>query len=306
MAKASFTHLDKVFWPKEGFTKGDVIRYYERVSHVILPYLRNRPMVLARHPNGIRRESFFQKNVNLRHLPSFVKTIAIRAKSTGRNIHYIVCNNKATLLYLANLGCIELHPWLSRAGRLNKPDYLVIDLDPHASSFDQVITVARAAQKIIASAGGRSLVKTSGKTGLHIYVPMRGTHEFGDVRAVAKLICRLIHLRLPKLTRFAHRAGRGKIYLDYGRNSIGQTIAAPYSLRAFPRATVSTPLDWTELTKSVRPQRYALRTIFRRLNGKGDVWKSKLRQSTSLAKLERGLRHLLKEFRAGRRRVLRR
>jgi bifunctional non-homologous end joining protein LigD len=296
MAKLSLTHLDKIFWPKEGFTKGDVIRYYRRVANVILPYLRNRPMVLNRHPNGIRGASFFQKNVDPRHLPPFLKTVTVRAKSTGRNVHYVVCNNKPTLLYLANLGCIELHPWLSRVGCLNKPDFLVIDLDPRGNSFDQVISVARAAHKLIASAGGRSLIKTSGKTGLHIYVPVRGNYEFAQVRSVAKLICRIINKQLPKLTSFAHRPARGKIYLDYARNSIGQTMAAPYSLRAFPRATVSTPLDWNELTKSVRPQRYTLRTIFRRLNGKGDVWQSALRQSTSLTKLERKLRRVLKDI----------
>jgi bifunctional non-homologous end joining protein LigD len=206
----------------------------------------------------------------------------------------VVCNNKTTLLYLANLGCIELHPWLARVGRLNKPDYLVIDLDPSGNPFDQVITVARAAHNLIEAAGGRSLIKTSGKTGLHIYVPVRGNHDFYDVRSVAKLICRILNMRLPKLTSFAHRAGRGKIYLDYGRNSIGQTLAAPYSLRASPRATVSTPLEWRELTKSVRPQRYTLRTIFRRLNGKDDVWQSAMRQTTSLTKLERNLTRILK------------
>lgn len=295
MTKLSLTHLNKVFWPKEGFTKGDVIRYYDRVADVILPYLRNRPMVLNRHPNGIKGASFFQKNVDPGHLPAFVKTIAIRAKSTGRKVNYVICNNKATLLYLANLGCIEMHPWLSRIGRLNKPDFLVIDLDPRGNPFDQVITVARTARKLIESAGGRSLIKTSGKTGLHIYVPVRGNYEFEQVRSVAKLICRILNKRLPKLTSFAHRPARGKIYLDYARNSIGQTIVAPYSLRAFPRATVSTPLEWSELMKSVRPQRYTLRTIFRRLNGKGDVWQSAFRQSTSLTKLERNLTRIVKD-----------
>ena len=297
MAKTSLTHLDKIFWPKEGFTKGDVIRYYDRVAEFILPYLRHRPMVLNRHPNGIKGASFYQKNVDPKHLPSFAKTIAIRAKSTGRNVHYIICNNKATLLYLANLGCIEMHPWLARAGRLNKPDFLVIDLDPNGNPFDQVITVARAAHKLIESAGGRSLLKTSGKTGMHIYVPLRGSYDFAQVRPVAKLICRILNKRLPKLTSFAHRPGKRKIYLDYGRNSIGQTIVAPYSLRAYPGATVSTPLDWRELTKSVRPQRYTLRTIFRRLNGKGDVWQSEFRKSTSLTKLEKKLARILKDAR---------
>ncbi len=293
MTNVSLTHLDKVFWPKEGFTKGDVIRYYDRVADTILPYLRNRPMVLNRHPNGIKGASFFQKNVDPHHLPPFVKTIAIRAKSTGRMVHYVVCNNKATLLYLANLGCIEMHPWLSRGGRLDKPDYLVVDLDPRGNSFDQVVTAARATQKIIASAGGRSLVKTSGKTGLHVFVPVRGNYDFAQVRGVAKLICRLLNRRLPKLTSFAHRAAHGRIYLDYARNSIGQTVVAPYSLRAFPGATASTPLEWRELTKSVRPQRYAMRTIFRRLNGKGDIWQSAFRQGTNLTKLETKLKRML-------------
>ena len=129
---------------------------------------------------------------------------------------------------------------------------------------------------------------------MHIYVPLRGTYEFRQVRSVAKLICRILNKRLPKLTSFAHGAGRGKIYLDYGRNSIGQTLAAPYSLRASPRATVSTPLEWRELTKSVRPQHYTLRSIFRRINGKGDVWQSAMRKTTSLAKLERNLTRILK------------
>ena len=295
MAKIPFTHLDKVFWPKEGFTKRDVVRYYERVADVILPYLRDRPMVLNRHPDGIRGASFFQKNVDPRHLPPFVKTVSIRAKSTGRNVHYVICNNTATLLYLANLGCIEMHPWLSRTKRLNKPDFLVIDLDPNGNSFDQVVTVARAAHKLIVSAGGWSAVKTSGKTGLHIYVPVRGEHSFAQVRAVAKLICRIVNKRLPELTSYAHRPGRKKIYFDYARNGIGQTVAAPYSLRAYPDATVSAPLEWRELSKSVRPRRYRMRTIFRRLNGKGDVWQGTFRRSVNLTKMEKRLRRILRE-----------
>ena len=295
MAKVPFTHLDKVFWPKEGFTKRDVVRYYERVADVILPYLRDRPMVLNRHPDGIKGASFFQKNVEPKHLPPFVKTVSIRAKSTGRQVHYVVCNNKATLLYLANLGCIEMHPWLSRTKRLNKPDFLVIDLDPNGNSFDQVVAVARATHELIASADGWSSVKTSGKTGLHIYVPVRGDHSFAEVRSVAKLICRIVNKRLPELTSFTHRPGRNKIYFDYARNGIGQTVAAPYSLRAYPDATVSTPLAWRELSKGVRPRRYRMRTIFRRLNGKGDAWQGAFRRSVNLAKMEKKLRRILQE-----------
>lgn len=291
MTKVSLTHLDKVFWPKEGFTKGDVIRYYDRVADVILPYLRNRPMVLNRHPNGIKGKSFFQKNVDPGHLPPYARSVSIRAKSTGRNVHYVVCNNKATLLYLANLGCIELHPWLSRTNRLNNPDFLAIDLDPGRNTFDQVITVARAVRKLIEAAGGNCLVKTSGKTGLHMYMPLRATYDFAEVRAVAKTIVRIVNKRLPKLTSLArHPANRkNKIYLDYARNSIGQTLAAPYSLRAYPRATVSTPLEWRELNSGVGPDRYTMRTVFRRLNGKGDIWRRAFRRGVNLRKLARRL-----------------
>ncbi len=292
MAKSTFTHLDKVFWPKEGFTKGDVIRYYDRVAEVMLPYLRGRPMVLNRHPNGIKGKSFFQKNVDPRRLPPFVESISIRAKSTGRNVHYVVCNNKATLLYLANLGCIEMHPWLSRTKELKKPSYLVVDLDPGRNPYDQVIAVAKAVRKLIQSAGGHCLVKTSGKTGLHVYVPLRAVREFAEVRAVAKIIVRIIHQRLPKLTSLARHPAdrRNKIYLDYARNSIGQTLAAPYSLRAFPRATVATPVEWSELTRSFRPTRFTLRTIFRRLSTKGDVWRGELQRGVNLPRLARRLR----------------
>jgi bifunctional non-homologous end joining protein LigD len=278
MWKPALTHLDKVFWPREGYTKGDVIRYYDRVANVILPYLRDRPMVLNRHPNGIRGQSFFQKNVDPKHLPPFTRTISIRAKSTGRHVHYVICNNKATLLYLANLGCIELHPWLSRTKHLNKPDFLVVDLD-------------RAVRKVIEAAGGHSLVKTSGKTGLHVYVPISAAYDFADVRAVAKTIARIVNERLPKLTSLARNPAnrRNKIYLDYARNSIGQTLAAPYSLRAYPRATVSTPVGWNELTRSIRPQRYTMRTVFRRLNGKGDIWQKAKGPAVNLRSLGRRL-----------------
>jgi len=297
LREGRFTHLDKVFWPKEGFTKGDVLSYYERAASVILPYLKNRPMVLNRHPNGIRGASFFQKNVDPRHLPPFVETVPIRAKSTGRSVHYVVCNSKRTLLYLANLGCIEIHPWLSRVGRLDKPDFLVIDLDPNGTAFAQVIEVARATGKLIAAAGGRSLVKTSGKSGLHLYVPIRGSHRFEEVRAVAKLISRIVNRRFPRITSFGHRPQAKRIYFDYARNSIGQTLAAPYSLRAYPGATVSTPLEWREITKSVRPERYRMRTIFRRLDRNGDVWRARLRKSSNLARMERRLNRIWEEMR---------
>jgi bifunctional non-homologous end joining protein LigD len=292
--KGHFTHLDKIFWPQERFTKGDVIRYYDRMADVILPYLRNRPMVLNRHPNGIRGASFFQKNVDPKHLPPFIKTIAVRARSTGRYVHYVICNNKRTLLYLANLGCIEMHPWNSRTSSIRNPDFLSLDLDPGGNPFGDVVKVARAVRDVIEAAGGRCLVKTSGKTGIHVILPLRPRHDFAEVRAAAKTIARIVNRRLPKLTTRRPNAGRHsrKIYIDYVRNSIGQTLAAPYSLRAFPAATVSTPLAWRDLSTSLRPSRYTLRTTSRRLNREGDIWRSAFRHSVNLKRLVTRLRRM--------------
>ena len=289
-----FTHLDKIFWPKERFTKGDVIRYYERVADAILPYLRNRPMVLNRHPNGIRGASFFQKNVDPKELPPFVKTVSVRARSTGRNVHYVVCNNKRTLLYLANLGCIEMHPWNSRLASIRHPDFLSLDLDPGGNPFSEIVRVARAVRKVIDEAGGHCLVKTSGKTGIHVIVPLRPRYDFAEVRATAKAIARIVNRRLPRLTTRHPNAGRRthRIYIDYVRNSFGQTLAAPYSLRAFPGATVSTPLEWRELSKSMRPSRYSLRTISRRLGRDGDIWHSAFRNRVNLARLAKRLERM--------------
>ncbi len=288
--KPEFTHLTKVFWRKEGYTKGDVIHYYDRVAPFILPYLKNRPMVMLRHPNGIAGMSFFQKDSSSLHLPPFVDTISIRAKSTGKRLRYIVCNNRATLLYLANLGCIEMHPWLSQTKRLDRPDFMVIDLDPGRNTFAEVIAVARRIQKVVTAAGLRCFVKTSGKTGLHVYVPLAGRYEFEQVRSVARKLAKRINAEMPKLTSLSQRSAsrRNRVYLDYARNSIGQTIVAPYSLRAARAATVSTPLVWPELHTSVQPTRYTIRTVFRRL-AHGDSWRQGIRSGASLKRLERWL-----------------
>lgn len=294
MATVELKNLDKVFWPKEGFTKGDVVEYYARMSSLILPYLRERPMVLVRHPDGIKGGGFFQKNASSIRLPSFVKTVSIRAKSTGRNVRYIVCNNKATLLYLANLGCIEMHVWGSRCDKLHSPSYMVIDLDPGGNSFADVAAVARETRKVVAAAGGTSLVKTSGKKGMHVYVPLRPIYDFDEVRAVARLVAEIVHRRLPKLTSVSPRlnARRNRVYLDCARNGFGQTTVAPYSLRAFPKATVSTPLDWREVTAACSPAHYRLRSIARRIRMKGDIWKAAMRRPNSLRRLERSLKAL--------------
>lgn len=302
MSKVELKNLDKIFWPREGFTKGDVVGYYARMSSLILPYLKGRPMVLVRHPNGIKGASFFQKNVGAIRLPPYVKTVGIRARSTGRYVHYIVCNNKATLQYLANLGCIEMHVWGSQVSRLHCPGYMVIDLDPGGNPFAEAAAVARETRKVIAAAGGTCLVKTSGKKGIHVYVPLRPVHDFDEVRSVARLVAEIVNRRLPKLTTVSPRlsARRNRIYLDCARNGFGQTTVAPYSLRAYPKATVSTPLDWRELTAACSPARYHLRSMARRLRIKGDLWRTVMHKPSSLRRLEASLKAmLLPERKAG-------
>ncbi|MEK7612849.1 MAG: non-homologous end-joining DNA ligase [Patescibacteria group bacterium] len=281
-----FSNTEKIFWPKEKYTKGDVIAYYTKIAPVILPYLINRPMVLNRHPNGINGKSFYQKNVGRETLPAFVKTVAIRAETTGEIIRYVVCNNRETLLWLANFGCIEMNPWASSLKRLHKPDFLTIDIDPHGRPFDEVVIVAQKVHETLENLHMRSFCKTSGKTGMHVMIPLGAKYTYTQARDFARLLVARVHDELPKLTSIEQRIKkrRGKIYLDYMRNAFGQTVAAPYSLRPYPGATVSTPLRWSELKKGLRPGAFTIHTIFRRLAKRGDPLRPLLRGSADLKK----------------------
>ncbi|WP_164934692.1 non-homologous end-joining DNA ligase [Bradyrhizobium zhanjiangense] len=296
------THLDKTFWPKERYTKGDVIAYYEKIAPYLLPYLKNRAEVLNRFPNGINGKHFYQKDVDPEQLPRFVKHVSLRARSAGKTVDYVVCNNKDTLLYLANLGCIEINPWSSRIGHPDKPDFMTLDLDPSKSDdFDSVVDVARATHHVLDGLRVKSYCKTSGKTGIHVLVPLGGKYTFDQVRLFGKLLAERVAADVPALATTQHRIGkrRGKIYLDYMRNAIGQTAAAPYSLRPSLGATVSTPLEWSEVKRGLRPQRFTIKTIFRRLKAKGDLLRPVLRQRTDLHRAIRSLERDLHEVDAG-------
>ncbi|MBI4079692.1 DNA polymerase LigD [Candidatus Kaiserbacteria bacterium] len=285
--KSTFTHVDKIFWPKEKYTKGDVIEYYEKLAPYILPYLKDRPMVMNRHPNGATKSGFFQKDSSSLNLPSFVKTATLRSETDNKKVQYVVCNNKETLLYLANLGCIEMNPFASRTTALHKPDFLIIDLDPSGNSFDEIVEVARELHGILKEIGiTKSIPKTSGKKGMHVYIPLKGAYSYDVARNVAKLLGELLHSRLPKLASMEHFPAkrRGKIHPDYMRNALGQTAVAPYSLRPFTGATVSTPLEWSEIKKGLKPSQFTIRTIHTRLKKKGDLWKPALGAGANLKK----------------------
>jgi bifunctional non-homologous end joining protein LigD len=278
------TNLDKIYWPDDGFTKGDLIAYYREIAPIILPYLRDRPMSLHRHPDGIDGESFFQKDVGRRPPPDWVRTVPISSESRAGKITYLVCDDEPTLLYLANLGCIELNPWNSRVGSLDKPDFLIIDLDPEAIPFSKVIAAAVQVRKVLEDAEAECLVKTSGKRGLHICVPLGAKYDYETARQFAEVVANVVHPLLPKTTSLERRPvnRQRRVYLDYLQNSRGQTLAAPYSLRPAPGAPVSTPLQWREVRQGLDPTKFNIRTMAKRIDKVGDLWKPILGKGVDL------------------------
>ncbi|MGE5425852.1 MAG: DNA ligase D [Bacillota bacterium] len=285
---------EKVYWPDEGYTKGDLLDYYDRIADYILPYLKDRPENLSRHPDGIKKAGFYHKDITFAP-PDFVKTENIWSDHNEGKINYLLCQNKESLLYMANLGCIEINPWNSRIKNIDKPDYMVIDLDPGKKSFEDIITIAKETHKVLRLACEDSYIKTSGKSGLHIFVPTGGRYYYEQIKDLAYLIVRIVNRRLPALTSLERIPGKrnGKAYLDYLQNRRGQTIASAYSLRPVPGAPVSTPLEWKEVKTGLDPKKFNIETIFPRLAKKGDLWKPIVKGSLNL---QQTLRCLDKNF----------
>lgn len=276
---------DKVYWPKDGYKKEDLIDYYRDISKYILPYLKDRPESLLRHPDGINGESFFQKDITQLNA-DWLNTKNIFSGSQDKRIKYLICNDEKTLIYMANLGCIEINPWFSRIENLDNPDYLVIDLDPFEIEFDKVVETALAVKEVFDEAGTDSYCKTSGATGLHIYVPLGAKYDYDTAVKFAHIIAKLAHSRLPQITSLERSPSKRpkKVYLDYLQNRKGQTLAAPYSVRPRPGAPVSTPLDWTEVKTGLNPVDYNIKTIFKRLERKGDIFKKVLGKGIDIKK----------------------
>jgi bifunctional non-homologous end joining protein LigD len=286
------THLDKVYWPKDGITKGEMIAYYRQVAPLMLPYLRDRPLSLHRFPGGIAEPSFYQKDVE--QAPEWATVVPVESESRGETIRFLVAQDEASLVYAANLGSIEIHPWNSRTGSLENPDYLVIDLDPDEHTFDQVMQVARTTREVLAAIGAEAYPKTSGATGLHVYVPLGAQYDYEQARTFGRLVAHVVHLRHPRLTSLERVPGsrRGKMYVDVYQNRRGQTLAAPYSLRPRHGAPVSAPLLWEELVPGLRPEEFTLRTIRRRLDQVGDLWAGVLGPGIDMAACTASLQEL--------------
>ena len=256
------TNVKKVFWPKEGYTKGDLIQYYESVAPLLLPYLRDRPLVLTRFPDGIDGKSFFQKDAPV-YVPDWVRTEVVHSGDGERDIRYFVVDDLESLRYVANMGTIPLHVWSACVSSLENPDWLVLDLDPKEAPFAHVVQVARALKTILDELELPAFIKTSGATGLHVLLPMgrRYTHE--ETRTFARLLAMLAVDAVPEISTVTRSIkGRGgKVYVDFGQNGRGNTIVAPYSVRPLPGAPASCPLRWDEVTARLDPARFTIRTI---------------------------------------------
>lgn len=285
------TNLTKVYWPKEKITKGQLIEYYRSVAKWILPYLKDRPESMNRFPNGIEGPSFYQKDVDPREMPSWIETTEVYSESNSKNIQYLICQDEATLVYMANLGCIEMNPWNSRMQKQNNPDWAVIDLDPGENTFKQVVQVAHATKEILDQMNVDSYCKTSGATGIHIYIPLGAKYNYDDTKNFAQVIAQLIHNRLPDITSIDRMPAKRKkkIYVDFLQNRRGQTLAAPYAVRPRPGATVSMPLAWDEVDHALDPHDFTIFNALDRISKKGDIWKPVLGKGVNMEKAIKNL-----------------
>jgi bifunctional non-homologous end joining protein LigD len=289
--KLILTNQQKIYWPDEGITKGDIIGYYNSIHKFILPHLKDRPQSLRRNPGGIKDKGFFQKDAS-EDTPSWIQTVKLHAQSVNKDIDYIICNDKATLAYLNNLGCIELNPWNSKIKSLDYPDYLVMDIDPsEKNTFDQVIDVALVIKQVLDKAGAVSYCKTSGASGLHVYVPLHAAYTYEQARAFAEVIAMMAQEHLPVTTTLERSLDKrkGRIYIDYLQNKKGQTLASVYSVRPVPGATVSTPLLWSEVKPGLLPSQFTIHNIADRISQKGDLFADVLREKVNLQKCLKNL-----------------
>ena len=295
--RVEFTNLKKIFWPEEGYTKGDLIEYYRAVSPWLLTYLRNRPVVMTRYPDGIGGKSFFQKDAP-GFRPDWIRTERMWSEETQREIDYFVCDDEESLLYVVNLGTIPLHLWASRAPTLERPDWCVLDLDPKGAPFEHVVDLARAGKALCDRIGLPVMVKSTGSSGLHLMIPLdrQCTHE--QARSLGELLARCLVDELPEIATIARQVTRrdGKVYVDYLQNGSGKLIVAPFSVRALPGAPVSVPLAWREVTRKLDIRRHTIMTVPERMRKlKTDPLAQVLELSPDLgAALER----LMEELRA--------
>ncbi|WP_235921112.1 DNA ligase D [Foetidibacter luteolus] len=281
-----FTNLSKLFWPREKITKRDLINYYYQMAPFILPYLKDRPQSMNRFPDGINGEGFYFKDVSGK-APAWVQTYLYHSGTDNRDRKYLVGRDEATLLYMANLACIEMNPWSSSIKKPDHPTFCIIDLDPDRNSFDQVIQAAQVTKAILDDMGITSYCKTSGSSGLHIYIPLGNKYTYEQSKELARIIVTMVHAELPKFTSIerAVKDRGGKMYLDFLQNRPHATIAAAYSVRPKPGATVSMPLEWNEVKKGLKMSDFTIQNAPERVKSIGDIFKPVLGKGVDLRKI---------------------
>ncbi len=288
------SNLKKVYWPKEKITKGDLLNYYHIMAPFILPYMKDRPQSLNRFPNGINGESFYQKNMAGK-VDSWLNTFKRFSESSGEPKDFLICTNEASLIYMANLGCIEMNPWHSRVQSPLYPDWSVVDLDPGDISFEKVIETAQVVKQVLDALQIPSYPKTSGSTGIHIYIPLGAKYNYEQSKQLAELIANMVHEELPEFTSIVRNPTKrkDKIYIDYLQNRPIQTICAPYSMRPKPGATVSAPLHWDEVKSGLKMEQFTIKTILERVKSEGDLFTGVLGKGIDLNKSLKNLSNLI-------------
>jgi bifunctional non-homologous end joining protein LigD len=269
--QVEITHADKVFWPVERYTKGDLIKYYETIAPWMLPYLKDRPVMLTRYPDGISGKSFFQKDAP-GYVPQWIRRVRIYSEDSMREISYFILENVEALKYIANMGAIPVHIWSSRVPNLGSPDWLLFDIDPKGSTTAQAVRVAEETAAVLRSAAMRPYVKTSGQAGIHVVVGLRPGYSYEQARMFSEAVARVVVARIPGLATLLRTpaARKGKVYIDYLQLGQGKTIAAPLAVRPQPGAPVSAPLKWTELKSNLDPRKFNIKTMPRRMTRLGE------------------------------------
>jgi bifunctional non-homologous end joining protein LigD len=280
-----FTNLSKIYWPKEKYTKRDLLNYYYQVAPYILPYLKDRPQSMNRYPNGIDGESFYHKDVTA-SAPDWIKLSPYITE--GENKNFLVPEDEASILYMANLGTIEMNPWNSTIHTPDHPDWCLIDLDPSAKdTFDTVIKTALVTKQVLDDLKVTGYVKTSGSTGIHIYIPLGAKYTYDECQLFGKLIATRVHQELPDITSIERlvKNRKNKLYIDYLQNRAKATLAAPYSVRPKPGATVSMPLHWEEVKKGLAMKNFTIKNAMERIKSEGDIFKPVLGKGINLLQI---------------------
>ncbi|HSR56889.1 MAG TPA: non-homologous end-joining DNA ligase, partial [Candidatus Binataceae bacterium] len=264
--EVTITHPDKVFWPAERYTKADLVEYYRKIARWMLPYLKDRPVMIVRYPDGIEGKSFYQKDAP-DFAPEWIRTEKIYSDETARDIAYFVIESADALAYVANLGTIPIHIWSSRIGHLENPDWLLFDVDPKGSTTENAVHVARETIAVLKEVGLRAAIKTSGQMGIHVMAGLKPTYTYQQARDFSEIVARLVVSRLPEIATIERnvRSRKGRVYIDYLQLGHGKTIAAPYAVRPLPGAPVSSPLRPSELTPRLDPAEFTIRNMVQRM-----------------------------------------